>query len=61
VLVDPNKPTVVTPQSVLYKCGWSPFDGHTFGASIAATWVNGALAWDGQKVLAPKGQRLLFA
>lgn len=61
VLVDPNKPTVVTPQSLLYKCGWSPFDGHTFGASIAATWVNGTLAWDGQKVLAPKGQRLLFA
>lgn len=60
VLVDPAKPTVVTPESVLYKCGWSPFDGHTFSASIASTWVNGALAWDGAKVLAPKGQKLLF-
>lgn len=58
VLVDPNKPTVVTPESVLYKCGWSPFDGHTFAASIASTWVNGELAWDGSKVLAPRGQRL---
>jgi dihydroorotase len=58
VLVDPNKPTLVTPESLLYKCGWSPFEGHRFAASIAATWVNGALAWDGNKVLAPKGQRL---
>ncbi|MDR3416862.1 MAG: dihydroorotase [Nevskia sp.] len=61
VLVDPARPTVVTPQSVLYKCGWAPFEGHTFGASIAATWVNGALAWDGSKVLAPRGQRLRLA
>jgi len=58
VLVDPNKPTVVTPESLLYKCGWSPFDGHTFAASIASTWVNGELAWDGSKVLAPRGQKL---
>ena len=60
VLVDPSKPTVVTPESLLYKCGWSPFDGHTFAASIASTWVNGELAWDGGKVLAPRGQRLRF-
>jgi len=60
VLVDPAKPTLVTPQSLLYKCGWSPFEGHTFAASIAATWVNGELAWDGSQVLAPRGQRLRF-
>ena len=52
---------VVTPESLLYKCGWSPFDGHTFAASIASTWVNGELAWDGSKVLAPKGQKLRIA
>ena len=61
VLVDPNKPTRVTRESVLYKCGWAPFEGHTFAASIASTWVNGQLAWDGSKVLAPKGQRLRIA
>jgi len=60
VLVDPAKPTLVTPESLLYKCGWSPFEGHTFAASIAATWVNGELAWDGSQVLAPRGQRLRF-
>jgi dihydroorotase len=60
VLVDPHSPTQVTPESLLYKCGWSPFDGHSFAASIASTWVNGALAWDGRRVLAPRGQKLLF-
>jgi dihydroorotase len=27
VLVDLNKPTEVTKASLLYKCGWSPFEG----------------------------------
>jgi dihydroorotase len=30
VLVDLNKPTEVTKASLLYKCGWSPFEGTTF-------------------------------
>lgn len=51
VLVDMEKPTDVTADKVLYKCGWSPFEGQRFSSSIAATWVNGELAWDGQGVL----------
>lgn len=27
--------------NILYKCGWSPFEGQTFGSRIACTFVNG--------------------
>ena len=50
VLVDPAKPYTVTPRNILYKCGWSPFEGETFGASVVKTFVNGQLLWDGEKV-----------
>jgi dihydroorotase len=62
VLVDPHRPHTVRREEVLSKCVWSPFEGTTFGASIAATFVNGTLAWDGTKVNdAVRGQRLAFA
>jgi dihydroorotase len=62
VLVDPKKPHKVTKENVLYKCGWSPLEGHEFTHSIASTWVNGELAWDGSKLSAkPHGKRLEFA
>lgn len=57
VLVDMNKPTDVTRDKVLYKCGWSPFEGRRFSSSIAATWVNGVLAWNGSEVLEHKAAR----
>ncbi|MFA6795466.1 MAG: dihydroorotase [Proteiniphilum sp.] len=50
VLVDPAKPYTVTSQNILYKCGWSPFEGETFGATVVKTFVNGQLLWDGKKV-----------
>lgn len=46
VLVDLNKPQTVTKDNLYYKCGWSPFEGHTFGASINKTFVSGHLAFD---------------
>ena len=59
VLVDLDQPTPVTDANALYKCGWTPFDGVTFRSSIAATLVNGQLAWkDGQLTGAIPGQRL---
>ncbi|MGH8441847.1 MAG: dihydroorotase [Nevskiaceae bacterium] len=62
VLVDPKTPTAVTRESLLYRCGWSPFEGSEFGHSIASTWVNGELAWDGTKLGAkPHGKRIEFA
>jgi len=51
VLVDLHASTEVRPDRVLSKCGWSPFEGRTFGSRIRSTWVNGALAFDGEKVI----------
>ncbi len=62
VVVDPAKPHTVTKAGLLYQCGWSPFEGHTFGASIERTFVNGVCVYEDGKVRAdaPKGQRLTF-
>ncbi|MBL7930908.1 MAG: dihydroorotase, partial [Bacteroidia bacterium] len=46
VLVNLNKPQTVTKQNILYKCGWSPFEGHTFKSSIEKTFVSGHLVYD---------------
>ncbi|TWT23341.1 dihydroorotase [Luteimonas marina] len=60
VLVD-DTPFTVQRGDVLSKCGWSPFEGTTFRSRIASTWVNGSLAWDGEKLVGPpRGQRLEF-
>lgn len=61
VLVDEQAETLVRNEDSLYKVGWTPLDGVRLPGKIAATWVNGELAWDGAKVLAPRGQRLRFA
>ena len=62
VLVDPQKPHLVTAADVLSKCGWSPFEGFSFRSSIAATFVNGNLAWhEGALDDTVRGQRLEFA
>ena len=62
VVVDPAKPQPVTKAGLLYQCGWSPFEGHTFGSSIERTFVNGVCVYEHGKVRAdaPKGMRLTF-
>ena len=61
VLVDLNKPTKVTKESLLYKCGWSPFEGTTFSSSISKTFVNGHLVYDeGTFDESRVGERLSF-
>ncbi|NLK81357.1 MAG: dihydroorotase [Bacteroidales bacterium] len=45
VVVDLHKKTHVTPNSLLYTCGWSPFNGHTFSSTIDKTFVNGQLVY----------------
>jgi dihydroorotase len=61
VLVDLNKPQTVSKENILYKCGWSPFEGVTFNASIEKTFVNGHLVFDNGKFdESKKGERLLF-
>ena len=59
VLVDVNKPYTVTKDNVLFKCGWSPFEGYSFKSSVIATWINGTLAYHhGRIVDGIRGQRL---
>ena len=62
VLVDPDTTHTVRKEEILSKCGWSPFEGHTFRSRIAATFVNGHLAARHGRLLDPKpGMRLEFA
>ena len=61
VLVDPAHPWVVSPENILYKCGWSPFDGMEFSHRVMGTFVNGNLVYaNGDIVSAIPGQRLMF-
>lgn len=61
VMINPKHSETVTKQSLLYKCGWSPFEGVIFDHKIAKTWVNGKLVWDGDAILEENaGSRLLF-
>jgi dihydroorotase len=61
VLVNLNDPFKVTPLNVFYKCGWSPFDGETFSASITHTFVSGNLAYQNGKFMTSEvGKRLTF-
>lgn len=61
VLVNLNDPVKITPLNTLYKCGWSPFEGETFQASITHTFVSGNLAYQkGKFTTNEKGKRLIF-
>jgi dihydroorotase len=46
VLVNPKDSQTVTKENILYKCGWSPFEGETFQHKIEKTFVNGNLVFD---------------
>ena len=46
VLVDLDKPWKVTKENILYKCGWSPFEGEIFKAQITHTLINGHIAYE---------------
>jgi dihydroorotase len=61
VLVNLNDPFKVTRQNVLYKCGWSPFEGQTFQAEVTHTFVSGSLAYQkGRFTTRENGKRLTF-
>ncbi|MGA9269733.1 MAG: dihydroorotase [Lutimonas sp.] len=61
VIVDPNVSQTVSPDNILYKCGWSPFEGQSFTSSVTHTFVNGNLVYKEGVIYADeKGQRLLF-
>jgi len=61
VLIDMNQAWEVHKSNVLYKCGWSPFEGTTFHTKVLKTFVNGQLVYnEGQFDTNIKGQRILF-
>ena len=51
VLIDLEGKTKVTKNNIMYKCGWSPFEGYIFNSSIIKTWVNGKLLYDKGKII----------
>ena len=61
VLVDLNAIYNVTKNNILYKCGWSPFEGETFHSKITHTFVSGHLAYQNGSFNENKlGERLVF-
>lgn len=61
VVVDNTRPSTVTKENILYKCGWSPLVNFTFPASVINTFVSGNLVYSNGNVdESVKGQRLLF-
>ncbi len=54
-------PQTVSKENLLYKCGWSPFEGTTFSHSIVKTFVNGNLVFDNGKIIeGTTGARMTF-
>jgi len=61
VLLDTRSPYRVERKDTLYKCGWSPLEGERLRTRVAATLVNGQLAYrDGRINQKARGQRLQF-
>ncbi len=61
VLIDLKKKNKVLKDSLLYLCGWSPFEGTTFDASVITTFINGRIVYDFGKIVSkPCGKRLEF-
>lgn len=61
VLVDINNPWEVSKSNILYKCGWSPFEGIRFQSRVTHTFVNGHLVYsNGVFDEDIKGKRLTF-
>jgi dihydroorotase len=60
-LINPDAPWIVSKENILYKCGWSPFEGVTFRSRVVKTIVNGTMVYeDGVVNEFYRGQRLFF-
>jgi dihydroorotase len=60
VAVDLEASTLVDAKQVLYKCGWSPFEGTEFRGRVALTVLNGAPVFrDGQHIAGARRARAL--
>lgn len=61
VIVDLDQTFTVSPDNILYKCGWSPLEGTTFPAAVTHTFVNGQLVYERGRIHEDiRGQRMQF-
>jgi dihydroorotase len=61
VVVDPSQTVTVTKDNLLYKCGWSPFEGTTFSNKIDSTYINGRCVYRNDQIIESGiGERLRF-
>ena len=61
VLVDMEEAWTVSSDNILYKCGWSPFEGLFFNTKVTHTFINGQLAYENGVISENvRGERLLF-
>jgi len=47
-IIDLDQTQKVSSTNIFYKCGWSPFEDHTFHSKITYTFVNGDLVYESQ-------------
>jgi len=60
-LIDPARQWTVSKENILYKCGWSPFEGTIFNSKVVKTIVNGTIVYDNGDIKDDyRGQRLMF-
>jgi dihydroorotase len=60
-IVDPESKWTVTKDNILYKCGWSPFEGTSFKSRVITTIVNGSIVYNNGIIDENyRGERLLF-
>jgi dihydroorotase len=61
VVVDPSQTITVKKENLLYKCGWSPFEGTTFSNKIDSTYINGRCVYRNDQIIEiGVGERLRF-
>ncbi len=61
VIIDPDAPWQVDQSNILYKCGWSPFEGMEFSSKVTHTIVSGHLVFEeGYLNESRRGERLEF-
>ena len=61
VVADPAAEDTVTKEGLLYKCGWSPYEGCRLTGKVETVFVNGETAVrNGTVAEKPYGRRLIF-
>lgn len=62
IVIDPDKENTVSRTDVMYKCGWTPYEGYRLKGYVESVYVNGELAVKNGRLTeaVPQGRRLIF-